>query len=100
MFAIVDDQNTFLGMVSLNDVREDMFDQEKWDLPISNYIYSLMDDDKVSIKNDIQEVINKFNKTGNYNLVVLDGNKYAGMISRANLLRAYRENMLADVGDF
>ncbi len=100
MFAIVDDQNTFLGMVSLDDVREDMFDHEKWDQPISNYLYSLMDDDKVSIKHDIQEVVNKFNRTGNYNMIVLDGNKYAGMISRANLLKAYRDNMLADVGDF
>jgi CIC family chloride channel protein len=100
MFAIVDDQNTFLGMVHLDHVREDMFDEEKWDNPISNYLYSLMDDEKVSIRNDVQEVINKFNKTGHYNLVVLDGNKYAGMISRANLLKAYRENMLADGGDF
>lgn len=100
MFAIVDDHNTFIGMVSLDDVREDMFDKEKWEEPISSYLYSLMDDDKVSVTNDVQEVINKFNKTGNYNMVVLDGNKYAGMISRANLLKAYRENMLADIGDF
>jgi CIC family chloride channel protein len=100
MFAIVDDQNTFLGMVHLDHVRVDMFDNEKWNEPISNYLYSLMDDEKVSIRNDVQEVINKFNKTGHYNLVVLDGNKYAGMISRANLLKAYRENMLADSGDF
>jgi CIC family chloride channel protein len=99
-FAIVDEHNTFLGIVSLDDVREDMFNRDKWDEPVSNYLYSLMDDEKVSVSNDVQEVINKFNRTGNYNLVVLDGNKYAGMISRANVLKAYRESMLADVGDF
>jgi CIC family chloride channel protein len=100
IFAIVDDQNTFIGIVSLDNVREDMFNQEKWQEPISNYLYSLMDDEKVSLSNDVQEVINKFNRTSNYNLVVLDGNKYAGMLSRANVLKAYRESMLADVGDF
>jgi len=30
-------------------------------------------------------------------MVVLDGTKYVGLISRANLLKEYRENMIADI---
>ncbi len=44
-----------------------------------------------------RDILNKFNKTSNYNMVVLDGTKYVGMISRANLLKEYRKNMIADI---
>lgn len=100
MFVVVDRNKTFIGLVLLDDVREDMFDKEKYDIPISNYLYSPLDDEKVPVEHDVQEIINKFNRTGSYNLVVLDGNKYVGIVSRANVLKAYRDNMLADIDDF
>jgi len=56
----------------------------------------LMDDEKVSAQTDVQDVLNKFNKTNNYNMIVVDGNKYIGVVSRANLLKAYRDYMIAD----
>ena len=99
MFVVVDSKKTFIGMILLDDVREDMFDQEKYINPISQYLYSPMDDDKVSINHGVQEIINKFNRTGNYNMVVLDDKKYIGIVSKANVLKAYRENMIADIDD-
>jgi len=100
MFVVVDSKKTFIGMILLDDVREDMFDQEKYINPISQYLYSPMDDDKVSITHGVQEIINKFNRTGNYNMVVLDDKKYIGIVSKANVLKAYRENMIADIDDY
>lgn len=100
MFAVVGEKGTFIGLVTLNDVRNDMFDASKYEEPITNYMVNPLDDEKVQLTHDVQEIINKFNKTGNYNMVVIDGEKYVGIISRANLLKAYRENMIADINDY
>lgn len=59
----------------------------------------MLDDEKVSINEDLHEVLNKFNRTGNYNLMVIDKNRYVGLVSRANTLKAYRENLLAEESD-
>ncbi len=100
MFVVIDSQRTFIGLVSLDDVRSDMFNHFKYKTPISNYLYSPMDDEKVSVRQDVQEVVNKFNRTGNYNMIVLDGKRYVGIVSRVNLLRAYRESVIEGIGDY
>ena len=99
IFAVVDDENTFMGIISLEEIRADMFDKEKYNEPIINYLYHMLDDEKVSVNEDLHEVMNKFNRTGNYNLIVLDGSSYVGLLSRANTLKAYRENLLAEESD-
>ncbi len=63
---------------------------------ISDYLHIMMNDEKVSVDTDVQDIVNKFNKTNNYNMVVVDGNKYVGIISRANLLKAYRDSMISN----
>ncbi len=98
-FAVIASDGTFIGMILLDDVRKDMFDRLKYKRPVSDYLHHTLDDEKVSIKNDMQEIVNKFNRTGNYNLVVLDRKKYVGVISRANLFKAYRENMLKETNE-
>ena len=95
-FAAIDEQGTFIGLILLDDVRKDMFNRRKYKDPVSDYLHVLMDDEKVSVQTDVQDVINKFNKTNNYNMIVVDGNKYIGVVSRANLLKAYRDYMIAD----
>ncbi len=100
IFVVIGEKKTFIGMVKLDDVRNDMFDLSKYEEPITDYMVSPLDDEKVQLAHDVQEIINKFNKTGNYNMIVLDGERYIGIISRANLLKAYRENMIADINDY
>ncbi len=99
-FAVVDNRGTFIGGILLDNVREDMFNRKLYKEPISRYLYTPLSDEKVNVHDDVQDVINKFNKTGNYNMLVLDGNRYIGVVSRANLLKAYRENMIADIEEY
>ena len=100
MFVVLDEQKTFIGLVLLDDLRSDMFNRDKYDRPISDYLYSPMDDEKVPLSHDVQEIINKFNRSGSYNMVVLDGSKYVGIVSRANVLKAYRENMISGFDEY
>lgn len=97
IFAVVDEKATFIGIILLDDIRKDMFNRKLYRNPITDYLYHPLDDEKVRVNTEVQDIITKFNKTGNYNLIVLDGNRYVGIISRANLLKAYRENMIADI---
>jgi len=92
---VVLDKETFIGLILLDDVRKDMFDKNKFDRHISEYLYVPLNDEKVSVKDNMKIILDKFNKTGNYNLIVLDDNKYVGIISRANILKAYREGLLS-----
>jgi CIC family chloride channel protein len=95
-FAAIDDDGTFIGMVLMDDIRKDMFNHQKYKRPITEYLHNTLDDEKVMIDNDVQEIVNKFHITGNYNMIVVDGNKYVGIISRARLFEAYREYMLEE----
>ena len=99
IFIVTDDDENFIGIILLDEVRNDMFNQSKYNDPISNFLYSPLSDEKVSIDTDARDILNKFKKTDNYNMVVLDGTKYVGIISRANILKEYRENMIADIDE-
>jgi len=97
IFTVTDDENCFIGIVLLDKVRNDMFDNTKYSEPITNYLYSPLSDEKVDVNSEVRDILNKFKKTNNYNMIVLDGTKYIGLISRANLLKEYRESMIADI---
>jgi CIC family chloride channel protein len=94
LFPVVDDASKFRGLVILDDVREDMFEKEKYPTPIAKYILQPLDKEKVNIGDSMESVMEKFNQTGNYNLVVLDHGKYVGFVSRATVFNAYRQTLI------
>ncbi len=101
IFVVLGENDLFIGLILLDSVRHDMFDRAKYSQPISDYLYSPLSDEKVSKNTEVQDIMRKFNKTGNYNMVVLDKeNRYVGVVSRANLLKKYRENLLVELDDF
>ena len=84
----------FAGVIHLDDVRKDMFDPSKYDTPVTEYIYVLSEDDIVDVRTDMHEIIDKLDRTGSYNIIVLRDTKYVGLVSKANLLKRYRESLL------
>ncbi|MBI9033689.1 MAG: chloride channel protein [Bacteroidales bacterium] len=96
IFPVVEDDNKYIGLVVMDDVREDMFNQELYDRPISEYI--IQSPEEISPHESMQTVLDKFNRTGNYNLPVIFKGKYIGFVSRANIFNAYRKT-LQEVSD-
>lgn len=94
LFPVVDKNLKFMGLVVLDDVREDMFDNSRWNTPIAKYILQPMAHEKVFIDDSMETVMEKFKRTGNYNLVVLDKGKYVGFVSRATVFNAYRQTLI------
>lgn len=89
IFPVVDEDSRFLGIVRLDDIRETMFRTELYD---NTQVRSLMivPEARVEIRDSMEEVAEKFKRSGKYNLVVLDQGKYLGFVSRANVFSEYR----------
>jgi len=94
LYPVVDDEKNFLGLVVLDDVRKDMFIQKKHITSIKYYIFQPPENEKVSLEDTMENVMEKFKRTGNYNLVVLNKGKYVGFVSRANVFNAYRQTLI------
>ncbi|MBN2175851.1 MAG: chloride channel protein [Bacteroidales bacterium] len=94
LYPVVDSQKIFQGLVILDDVREDMFNHNKYGIPITKYLRQLQANEIVSINDTMESVMEKFRQTGNYNLLVLNKGKYVGFVSRANIFNAYRQTLI------
>ncbi|HEX2922008.1 MAG TPA: chloride channel protein [Bacteroidales bacterium] len=97
IFPVVDDYNILEGMVSLDDVREIMFQKELYDsITISDLMTippSYVDKDE-----KLETVMETFRKTGAWNLPVLDKGYYVGFISKSRIFATYRE-MLSEFSE-
>ena len=93
-FPVVNKENEFLGILSLNDIRSIMFDKELYDkVKVGSLMHSATDIIYYE-KHSAEEILNKFRSTGSWNLVVLKNGKYFGFISKSRLLTAYRRKLI------
>jgi chloride channel protein, CIC family len=92
LFPVIDDEGNMLGMVKLSEVRTLIFETELYDkVKIRDLMY--MPRHFVSPRNSMEEVAEKFETSGRYNLAVIDNGKYVGFLSRAKVFSEYRENI-------
>jgi CIC family chloride channel protein len=96
LFPVVDKEGNYFGLVDMDDVREVMFQPNLYETPIETYMMQAKE--HVSTRDTMEQVMQKFNNTGYYNLPVVDDGKYIGFVSRANIFTAYRE-MLNELSD-
>ena len=89
IFPVIDDEGALLGIVTLDDIREIMFDEVSQKNVI---VASLMHKppDTVTSGSPMQEVMHKFERTGAWNLPVIDDGKYLGIVSKSRIFNAYR----------
>ena len=93
IFPVVDDDNHLLGIVQLDDLREDMFKPSKHGNPITNYM--IQPPDRILEREMIQEVLPRFEQNHTWMLPVVDKeNRYVGFISKSRILNAYREQLV------
>jgi CIC family chloride channel protein len=95
LFPVIDDENNFLGIVLLNDVRDVMFNKAMYD---QVKVEELMTDapEAVAYDDNMKLVMAKFESTGAWNLPVLRKGKYMGFVSKSKLFSAYR-NLLQEL---
>ena len=91
IFAVVDrDDNTFLGIIKLDNIRNIMFKPENYDkVFVRDLVFR--PDYTVRIDESMESVVTKFSHSDKFNIAVLDqNNKYLGFVSRARIFSIYR----------
>ncbi len=97
IFAIVDDQKTLRGILTLDDIRPYLFNVEK--IPVT--ISEIMKTPPAIIHPEDRplEILKIFDNTGVWNLPVTDEkNRFIGFISKSKILMSYRQ-LLKDYSD-
>ena len=94
IFPVVDENNHYLGIVSLNDIRKLLFDTNKYDtVRIKDIMVNTPE--IVHVEDRMDQVMNKLEKTKTWNLPVIDDRKrYVGMVSQSTLFYYYRNQLL------
>ncbi|MGI9652638.1 chloride channel protein [Chryseobacterium sp. RLHN22] len=90
IFAVVDDQKTLRGILTLDDIRPYLFTN----IEVSATIIQIMKTPPAIIhpENQPLEILKMFDDTGVWNLpVVNEKNQFIGFISKSTILMSYRE---------
>lgn len=92
LFPVVDPRGELMGVITMDDIRADMFDRDKYETPLTQYLSKAPE--RVLPDEPIRSVMEKFEQTRAWNLPVVDGEgHYLGFISKSKLLTAYREQL-------
>ncbi|MCE7994991.1 MAG: chloride channel protein [Roseivirga sp.] len=92
IFPVVNDEGELLGIITLDDIREIMFDELSQKSVIAATLMH-KPPDTVSSEAKMQDVMNKFERTGAWNLPVIDNGKYLGIVSKSRIFNAYRTRL-------
>lgn len=93
IFPVIDDDEHLLGVVQLDDLREDMFNSENWNRSIMHYM--VQPPYKVLQNEMIQSILPRFEENHTWMLPVVDKeNHYLGFIAKSRILNAYREALV------
>lgn len=93
IFPVIDDFGRLLGIVQLDDLREDMFKHEKYGNPISDYMSQ--PPDRILEHESIRSILPKFEDKHTWMLPVVDKRgHYMGFISKSRILNAYRKQLV------
>ena len=93
IFPVIDADRRLQGIVLLDEIREIMFDRDRY---TTTMVRELMHSppDVVRIDEKMEQVMEKFELSGAWNLPVVDAQqRYAGFVSKSKIFSAYRERL-------
>lgn len=97
LFPVVNDQNKFIGMIRMDDIRQIIFRSELYN-EIKVREIMVQPDVVIEHNEPMEQIAQKFNISGKYNIAVLKDGEYMGFLSRVKLFSTYR-NLLRDFSD-
>jgi len=92
IFAVIDTEKQLLGVIHFNDIREIIFNQYRVKYTLVKEVM-LKSIDVIYPTDNMETVMNKFEKTKVHFLPVLKEGKYYGFISKSIALEAYRTKL-------
>lgn len=95
VFAVVDNEGKFQGLIDIDVVRRNLLNTEKYD---TIHVYNIMESPQAFVYADekMESVMRKFDNTEAWRLPVIEEDRtYLGFISKSRILMAYREELKA-----
>ena len=95
-FPVVKKNNKLLGIIYLDNIREEMFNPELYDKVTAKEVMrkpSMI----IDTKEDIFSIMRKFEESGQWNLPVVENEIYIGFLSKSSILDKYRHELLETV---
>jgi len=92
-FPVVDDKDELIGIIHMDNIRSIIFNPEKH---ADAVVKGLMTKPAAVIKlnENLHSVLKKFDDTNQWNLPVVEDNKYIGFVSKSSVLTKYRSELL------
>lgn len=99
IFVVIDDKDTFAGLLVMDDHRETIFKQELYDLVRVDDLI-MMPDTFLYDEDTATVALEKFNKTGNFNMpVITKDRKYVGFVNKTRFLAEYQRFIASESED-
>lgn len=95
-FPVVKKNNKLLGVIYLDNIREEMFNPELYDKITARELMR-KPGVVIDINEDIFVIMKKFEESGQWNLPVVDQGIYVGFLSKSSILDKYRNQLLRSV---
>ena len=95
-FPVVKKNNKLLGIIYLDNIREEMFNAELYDKVTAKEVMrkpSMV----IDTKEDIFTIMRKFEESGQWNLPVVEDGIYIGFLSKSSILDKYRHELLETI---
>ena len=92
IFPVVNENDELKGIITLDDVLEIMFDPDSQKSLIAETLMH-RPPETVQSNEKMSDVMAKFEKTGAWNLPVIDNGKYVGIVSKSRIFNAYRTKL-------
>lgn len=98
IYPVLTPDNQLLGVVTLDDIRTIMFDQDKYDvLRVSQLMHAAPE--IIQITDTMEVVMDKFQSSSSWNLPVCRGTTYIGFVSKSKVLAVYRRKLIDFTSD-
>lgn len=95
-FPVVKKNNKLLGIIYLDNIKEEMFNPELYDIVTAKEVMrkaSMV----IDTSEDIFTIMKKFEESGQWNLPVVENEIYIGFLSKSSILDKYRHELLETV---
>ncbi|GAA0877591.1 chloride channel protein [Algoriphagus jejuensis] len=94
IFPVVDENQILRGIVTLDDFRGIMFDPEKQEKVLIGQLMHSPPEILLATDN-MQSAMEKFEKSGAWNLPVVESGRYQGFVSKSRIFNTYRKRLIS-----
>lgn len=94
IFPVFDENDVFIGLIYLDDIRPIIFSSFKIKYTsITEIVQPVKEKDAIKIDDSVEHILNTFERTHQIILPVLQNKKFIGFIAKADILEKYREQL-------